>query len=459
VSRLSLRTTGDDRGFTDADRLTIGATALMAVLLAAVPLADLTWPGAPVLLFIVPIGLCAARFGTRGGLCSAVLGVAVATVWLLAGDRFAHGSLDFATHSIAFMLVGTLVGSAASQRLRLEREIERHNELSLDLICTASFGGYFTKLNPAWTQVLGYQLDELKARPFLEFVHPDDIEPTRAEVDRQTRAGEPVLSFQNRYRHADGSYRWLEWTSRPDPKAQLLYAVARDITTRKQAEEAIDSYRETLERAVGERTRELEESRLETLSRLALAAEYRDDETFEHTERVGHAAALIAKELGLSDAEIALIRQAAPLHDVGKLGISDTILLKPGRLTMEEFEEVKKHTTSGAKLLAGSSSRVLQFAEQIALSHHEWWNGQGYPQALAGAAIPLCARIVAVCDVFDALTHQRPYKPAWPVEQAVDEIHRLIGEQFDPAVIAAFDKLDYGKLVGQRPSRLLEAVA
>lgn len=439
--------------------MTAGFTALMAVTLAAFPLAHVALPDAPVLLLIVPIGLCAARLGTAGGVCAAILGVAVATVWLLEGGRFAHGSLDFAAHSIAFILVGTLVGSAASQRWRLEREIARHNELSLDLICTASFDGYFTKLNPAWTQVLGYSLDELRARPFLEFIHPDDIEATQAEVDRQTRAGKPVLSFQNRYRHADGSYRWLEWTSRPDPKAQLLYAVARDITTRKQAEEAIDNYRERLERAVGERTRELEESRLETLSRLALAAEYRDDETFEHTERVGHAAALIAKELRLSGADIALIRQAAPLHDVGKLGISDTILLKPAKLTTEEFEEVKKHTTGGAKLLSGSSSEVLQLAEQIALSHHEWWNGRGYPQNLAGEAIPLCARIVAVCDVFDALTHPRPYKPAWSVEEALDEIHRLAGEQFDPAVIAAFEKLNHKSLIGERPSRLLEAVA
>jgi PAS domain S-box-containing protein len=439
--------------------VTIALTGLLAGLLAAAPLAHLAISDASVLLFVVPIGLCAARFGIRGGLSSAALGIAVATLWLVEGNRFAHGSLDFAAHSIAFGLVGLLVGSVDSQRERLEQELARHNELSLDLICTASFDGYFTKLNPAWTQVLGYSLDELRTRPFLDFIHPNDIEPTHAEVERQTLAGEPVLSFQNRYRHADGSYRWLEWTSRPDPKAQLLYAVARDITTRKEAEEAINSYREKLEQAVFERTRELEESRLETLSRLALAAEYRDDETFEHTERVGHAAALVAKELGLPSAEIALIRQAAPLHDVGKLGVSDSILLKPGKLTIDEFEQVKKHTIDGAALLSGSSSEVLQLAQQIALSHHEWWNGRGYPHNLTGEGIPLPARIVGLCDVFDALTHPRPYKPAWSIEQAVDEIHCLSGQQFDPAIVAAFDKLDHASLLGERPRPLLEAVA
>jgi putative two-component system response regulator len=439
--------------------LTLALMALLAALLAALPLADVALPDAAVLLLVVPIALCAARFGTTGGVCSAAAGIAVATVWLADGSRFAHGWLDFATHSIAFALVGVLVGSVASQRRWLEREIARHNELSLDLICTASFDGYFLTLNPAWTQVLGYPLGDLKARPYLDFIHPDDIEATQAEVERQTKAGTPVLSFQNRYRHADGSYRWLEWTSRPDPKAHLMYAVARDITARKDAEEAINGYREKLEQAVQERTRELEESRLETLSRLALAAEYRDDETFEHTERVGHAAALIARELGRPSAEIALIRQAAPLHDVGKLGVSDSILLKPGKLTAAEFEQVKKHTVDGAALLSGSSSEVLQLAEQIALSHHEWWNGQGYPQHLAGEAIPLCARIVGLCDVFDALTHARPYKRAWSLEEAVDEIHRLSGRQFDPAVVAAFDTLDHKSLLGERPSPLLEAVA
>jgi putative two-component system response regulator len=249
------------------------------------------------------------------------------------------------------------------------------------------------------------------------------------------------------------TYRWLEWTSRPDERAGMLFAVARDVTVRKQAEQAISEYKDSLESAVRDRTAELEDARLEMLRRLALAAEYRDDDTFEHTERVGHAAALLGQQLGLSDTEVATLRQAAPLHDIGKLGISDTILLKPAKLTDEEFEQIKRHTTDGARILSGSSSDVLELAEQIALNHHERWDGHGYPNRLSGDAIPLCARIVAVADVFDALTHTRPYKHAWPMADAVAEIHSNRGSQFDPTVVDAFEHFDPAVLARLQPER------
>ncbi|MGZ4419385.1 MAG: HD-GYP domain-containing protein [Gaiellaceae bacterium] len=191
-----------------------------------------------------------------------------------------------------------------------------------------------------------------------------------------------------------------------------------------------------------QRTVDLEDSRLETLQRLALAAEYRDDDTFQHTERVGRTALLLAQELGLPEQEAELIHLAAPLHDVGKLGVPDHILLKPGFLTSIEFAQMTQHTRDGACILANSTSDVLQLAEQIALSHHEWWNGKGYPHGLEAEQIPLAARIVALADVFDALTHERPYKHAWPLDQAIAEIHTLRGEQFDPTVVDAFDQLD-----------------
>lgn len=187
---------------------------------------------------------------------------------------------------------------------------------------------------------------------------------------------------------------------------------------------------------------ELEDSRLETLQRLALAAEYRDDGTRQHTERVARTSCAIAERLGLPAGQSSLIYQAAPLHDVGKLAIPDSILLKPGRLTTDEFEQVKSHTTTGGAILAGSSSEVLRTAREIALTHHEWWNGHGYPAGLAGEEIPLCGRIVAVADVFDALTHERPYKDAWPVNQAVDEIRSLRASQFDPEIVEVFMELD-----------------
>jgi response regulator RpfG family c-di-GMP phosphodiesterase len=192
---------------------------------------------------------------------------------------------------------------------------------------------------------------------------------------------------------------------------------------------------------------ELEDSRLETLQRLALAAEYRDDGTQQHTERVARTSCEIAERMGLPAAEISLIYRAAPLHDVGKLAVPESILLKPGRLTPDEFKQVKSHTTTGGAILAGSSSDVLRTAREIALTHHEWWNGQGYPAGLAGEEIPLCGRIVAVADVFDALTHERPYKDAWPIHQAVDEIRSLRGTQFDPDVVEVFMELDPDALV------------
>jgi HD-GYP domain-containing protein (c-di-GMP phosphodiesterase class II) len=184
--------------------------------------------------------------------------------------------------------------------------------------------------------------------------------------------------------------------------------------------------------------RELDDSRLETLKRLALAGEYRDDGTHQHTDRVARTSFLIARKLGLPESEAVLIRQAAPLHDLGKLSLPDSILMKRTRLTVAEYEEVKRHPATGAAILAGSTSSVLRLAEEIALTHHEWWDGSGYPAALKGREIPLSGRIVALADVFDALTHTRPYKLAWSGDDAVTEICRLTGRQFDPVVVQAF---------------------
>jgi putative two-component system response regulator len=205
------------------------------------------------------------------------------------------------------------------------------------------------------------------------------------------------------------------------------------------------------------RTSQLEDARLETLRRLALVAEYRDDETFEHTERVGHTSALIAQGLGWSPTEVERLRLAAPLHDIGKIGLPDAVLLKPGELTSSEFASVKRHTTDGAALLSGSRSDVLNLAETIALCHHEWWDGTGYPRGLIGPEIPMCARIVAVADVFDALTHSRPYKSAWPVDAAVAEIQKLSDMQFDPPIVETFMGLDHVVLADIEPAEMRRA--
>jgi putative two-component system response regulator len=192
----------------------------------------------------------------------------------------------------------------------------------------------------------------------------------------------------------------------------------------------------------GELNVELEKTRLESLERLARLAEYRDDATYEHPQRVGRTAALLAERLGLAPDVVDAIRKAAPLHDVGKVGVPDRILLKPSRLTAAEFELMKSHTLIGSEILAGSSWPVLQLAEQIALSHHERWDGTGYPDGKVEDEIPISGRIVIVADNFDALTHSRPYAEAWDADKAAAEIRRQSGQHFDPDVVDAFGSLD-----------------
>jgi putative two-component system response regulator len=194
-----------------------------------------------------------------------------------------------------------------------------------------------------------------------------------------------------------------------------------------------------LEDRVRERTIELEEARLQILHRLARAAEYRDDDTGQHTRRVGHASSQIAAALGLSRTFVNRIRMAAPLHDVGKIGIPDSILLSPERLSRAEFEVMKTHCVIGADLLASPNVPILEMAAEVALSHHERWDGSGYPRGLEGEDVPLTGRIVAVADTFDALTHARPYKAAWSTEEALAEVRRLSGMAFDPEVVSAFE--------------------
>ena len=197
-------------------------------------------------------------------------------------------------------------------------------------------------------------------------------------------------------------------------------------------------HNDDLESRVQARTAELEEARLQILYRLARAAEYRDDDTGQHTKRVGRSAGRIAEALDLEPSEVKRIRMAAPLHDVGKIGIPDSILLSSGKLSTSDFEVMKTHCSIGADLLASEDVPVLGLAAEVALTHHECWDGSGYPTGISGGEVPLSGRIVAVADTFDALTHSRPYKKAWPAERAFEELTRLSGRSFDPDVVDAF---------------------
>ena len=395
---------------------------------------------------MLPVALCAFDFEVRGGIAGALISLAI--VWVR--SRFGYldlGPGGYVALALSFVLVGSLIGYLLAQRRRLEHELAGHRDLSVDMHCAVGFDRTFKQINAAWERILGYAPDEILGKPYLDFVHPDDIERTLAQAAR-LREGEEAVSFRQRFRHRDGSYRWLEWSGRTSIAEQMTYAVTRDVTEQLAAEEA-------LEDAVRLRTQELEDSQLETLQRLALAAEYRDDDTYEHAERVGRGAALLAGLLGLGQDVVEQIRLAAPLHDLGKLAVSDTVLLKRGKLTTEEFAIIKGHVPAGESILAGSRSAVLQLAREIVRTHHERWDGTGYPAGLAGNEIPISGRIVAVIDVFDALTHERPYKAAWPVSEARAELIRLRGQHFDPAVIDVFETLDdeqLASLVFQDPA-------
>jgi putative two-component system response regulator len=199
----------------------------------------------------------------------------------------------------------------------------------------------------------------------------------------------------------------------------------------------LQNLNETLEAKVKERTRELEEAQFEMLERLARAAEFRDDDTGQHTQRVGQLAGIVARAAGLPEQQCELIRQAATLHDIGKIGIPDSILLKPAKLLAEEYAQMKLHTAWGASILAASHFSIIQMAAEIAMFHHERWDGTGY-NGMSGEQIPMAARIVTLADVFDVLTHSRPYKKAWPIDDALAEIKSQSGSLFDPKLVEMF---------------------
>jgi cyclic di-GMP phosphodiesterase len=207
-------------------------------------------------------------------------------------------------------------------------------------------------------------------------------------------------------------------------------------------------------------TEQFHEAELEAAQRLALACEFRDDDTNQHAQRVGRTAGLLAAELGLPPDEVELVRHAAPLHDIGKIGIADSILLKPGRLRSDELAVMKTHTLIGSQILAGSHSRLLQVGEEIARTHHERWDGRGYPVGLAGEDIPIAGRLTAVADVFDALNFSRPYKEAWPLDAALAEMELSAGRQLDPELVALLRGLDHESLLGRvEPEEAAEALS
>jgi len=231
-----------------------------------------------------------------------------------------------------------------------------------------------------------------------------------------------------------------DFLDKPYENIEVLVRVRNMIEVRLLHNQVRDQNR-ILEAKVRERTQELQDTRLDIIHRLARAAEFRDNETGIHIIRMSKYSALLGSAVGMNETQCELLLNASPLHDIGKIGIPDSILLKPGQLTQEEWDIMKTHTTLGAELLSGSNAAIMKMAEVIAFTHHERWDGSGYPRGLKGEDIPLVGRITGLCDVFDALTSKRPYKRAWTPEEAMTEIKKQSGKHFDPHLVEAFIRI------------------
>lgn len=230
-----------------------------------------------------------------------------------------------------------------------------------------------------------------------------------------------------------------DFLNKPIDPVELRARIGNLLTLRQQ-QLSLASKAEWLSFEIDQATKHLAAREEEVIQRLSKALDYRDGETGEHTYRVATVARMIAEELGFSRDRCRTIYLAAPLHDIGKVAIPDAILRKPGRLDDEEYAIMKSHVPAGEDILADGASDLVQMAARIAGSHHERWDGTGYPNRIAGDSIPIEGRVTAVADVFDALCSERPYKPAWPVARARAEIQRCAGSQFDPACVAAFER-------------------
>jgi len=303
--------------------------------------------------------------------------------------------------------------------------------------------------------ILDIAMPHLDGIQILDLLQKSAPEGLALPVLMMTAMASPAVRLQALSRGA------VDVLSKPFPVGEFALRVRNLLIIRMAVHDAIDVAirdAETQNRAIFDllldRTEELSssqlelrEAQLEVIARLARAGEQHDDETGQHTQRVAVTSGLLAQELKLDAEEVNIIQHAAPLHDVGKIGITDSVLLKPGRFTEQEYEIMRQHCVIGSQLLSGGRSEIVRMAECIALHHHEKWNGEGYPHGLAGDNIPIEGRILAVADVFDALTHARPYKKAWSVPDALAEIRRQSGQQFDPRIVTLFLQLPHDELI------------
>ncbi|MCX5724284.1 MAG: PAS domain S-box protein [Nitrospirae bacterium] len=316
-------------------------------------------------------------------------------------------------------------------------------EQAVDAILTIDERGCIQSFNPAAKKIFGYTAAEVfkqNVKILMPAPYRDEHDEYLAQYLATGQAKVIGGSREVIGRRKDGSTFPME-ISVSEARAgnqRLFTGILRDISERKRLQEQVLEQHRALEERVRDRTKDLTESVLEITARLGRTGEYRDTDTGKHVMRIGHFSACLAKHIGQSEDWCSLLLAAAPLHDIGKVGVPDRILLKPGPLSEDEWVVMRNHTRIGSEILAGSKHALLQMAQSIALCHQEKWNGTGYPQGLQGEAIPLEARIVALCDVFDALTTVRPYKAAWAIDDAIEFVRKQSGIQFDPTVVEAF---------------------
>jgi len=286
------------------------------------------------------------------------------------------------------------------------------------------------------------QIANVSPRPdiiLLDVMMPDidGYEVCRRLKENPGTAGIPIIFITAKREISDEQHGFelgaVDYISKPVSPPVVLARVHTHLAL-------YDQNRE-LERKVTERTVQLHETRLKIVQKLGRAGEYKDNETGMHVVRMSNYSRLMAEALDYNDAWSDLVFNAAPMHDIGKIGIPDHILLKPGKLDGEEWEEMKRHAQYGAEIIGDEDNELLRTAAEVAITHHEKWDGSGYPNGLKGDSIPLAGRIVAIADVFDALTSERPYKKAWTVEDAMDLIRTEAGRHFDPQLVPKFESL------------------
>ena len=303
-----------------------------------------------------------------------------------------------------------------------------------------------------YTQVSAFQdargvIPHLETQPVdlvlldLNMPHMDGYEVMKALRGLDIPVPPPVIiltaQHQKEYLLAAFELGARDFIGKPFDRAELTMRV-RNLLDAHLAHRLVHDQKAALEELVAERTREIRSTQLQVVRRLGKAAEFRDEETGLHIMRMSKISTLLAERMGWSSQDVDLMMNASPMHDIGKIGIPDSILQKPGKLTPDEWTIMQSHTTIGGELLAGDKSDLMRLAHQIALTHHEKWDGSGYPNGLKGTSIPEAGRICAIADVYDALTSVRPYKAPWPEERALTLIRENRGHHFDPDVVDAF---------------------